>query len=150
MRYYFEDFTFFFFFEFFFLLLLIIKYYLYLCFHLLCTQTLLAINELTKAEIKGKPHQLQSKPLDYSRLLVISLGCGNTKGDGTYNANIVNQWSTLGWFIQPSGRMPIFEMFSRASTDMVDYHASLVFQSFGAEHNYLRVQVHHIIYTFVD
>ncbi|XP_059065915.1 patatin-like protein 2 [Cryptomeria japonica] len=39
-----------------------------------------------------------------------------------------------------SGRVPILETFMQSSSDMVDIHASVVFQAFESEQNYLRVQ----------
>jgi hypothetical protein len=58
----------------------------------------------------------------------------------SYSATDAAKWGTLGW-LSNGGKVPIIDMFSQSSADMVDIHASVVFQAFKSEKNYLRIQV---------
>lgn len=80
-------------------------------------------------------------PVDYGRFLIISLGTGSDKADGKYNSRDAAGWGPLRWVVNPiSGATPIIEVFMQGSSDMVDFHASTVFQSIHCESNYLRIQ----------
>ncbi|KAM2024012.1 hypothetical protein ACFXTH_016825 [Malus domestica] len=86
--------------------------------------TLLAIGEVTKTIISGSEDFFPIKAMDYGRFLVISLGTGSPKAE----------------FQIPGGGTPIIDVFSQSSSDMVDYHLSVVFQALRSENNYLRIQ----------
>lgn len=103
-------------------------------------QTLLAINQVTKQALCRNPDFLfpPSKARDTGKFLVLSLGTGQKIA--SYNATDAAKWSMLGWVFN-GGKLPIFDMFSQSSADMVDIHASLLFQAFKSEKNYLRIQV---------
>ncbi|KAM2544369.1 hypothetical protein TB1_016067 [Malus domestica] len=75
--------------------------------------TLLAIGEVTKTIISGSEDFFPIKAMDYGRFLVISLGTGSPKAE--------------------------FQI-PQSSSDMVDYHLSVVFQALRSENNYLRIQ----------
>lgn len=102
--------------------------------------TLLALNQVTKEALLCNPDFLlpPSKTQDTSKFLVLSLGTGWKPG--SYNATDVAKWDLFEW-LSKDGQVPIIDMFSQSSADMVDIHAALVFQAFKSGNNYLRVQV---------
>ena len=104
-------------------------------------QTLVAIGEVTKEVIKENPDFYAIKPMDYRRFLVISLGTGAPKSEMKYTAEQAAEWGMLDWLTN-GGSTPIIDVFSRASSDMVDLHLSVIFQALRCEQNYLRIQVH--------
>ncbi|KAL3500310.1 hypothetical protein ACH5RR_039403 [Cinchona calisaya] len=100
---------------------------------------LVAISEVTKQVFRNDPDFLPIKPMDYGRLLVISIGAGSAKREEKYNAQMASKWGVFGWLLQGSSN-PLVDIFLQASADMVDYHLSVVFQALRSEDNYLRIQ----------
>ncbi|XP_062102064.1 patatin-like protein 3 [Humulus lupulus] len=98
-----------------------------------------AISEITK-EIAKKNSSFESntKPLDYTRFLVISLGTGSNKTEQKYNAKLSATWGPLSW-IYYNGSTPIIDVFSEASVDMVNYHNCVFFNALGSDGNHLRI-----------
>ncbi|WVY90159.1 hypothetical protein V8G54_035673 [Vigna mungo] len=88
---------------------------------------------------EGSCESLNVKPLQYKKFLVISLGTGSQQHEMKYNAAKASKWGVLGW-VSSSGGNPLIDVFSHASSDMVDFHISSVFQARNAEENYLRIQ----------
>lgn len=92
--------------------------------------------------------QIQMKNKDFSlieavdcrKFLVISLGTGAAKQDNKFNAQTASKWGVLGWLYN-GGATPLIDCFSQGSSDLVDFHASVLFQALHSEKNYLRVQV---------
>jgi hypothetical protein len=80
--------------------------------------------------------------------LVLSLGTGEAKSEEKYNASTAANWSLINW-VYNSGKTPIIDMFSSASSDMVDYHISTFFQSLNSKECYLRIQVCIYIYIYI-
>jgi len=76
----------------------------------------------------------------YDRFIVISIGTGSNKSEKKYNAKMVAKWGALTWLFN-SGSTPIIDCFNEASTDMVDYHNSVLFTALQSQDNYLRIQV---------
>lgn len=103
-------------------------------------QTLLALNEVTKEIFLQNADFLPIKPVDYGKFLVLSLGTGSAKQEEKSNASKASKWGVLGWLYN-NGTTPLIDSFSQASSDMVDIHASVVFQALHCEGNYLRIQV---------
>lgn len=102
--------------------------------------TIMALNELTKAEMAKKPEE-KAVSLDINNVIVISLGCGSNKKVPVYSTDVVNQFCMISWILNLSmKRVPLLEMIAEGSADMVDYHASVLFKSQGAQNNYLRIQ----------
>ncbi|KAG9450953.1 hypothetical protein H6P81_010918 [Aristolochia fimbriata] len=100
--------------------------------------TLLAITELTRGKV------LEETPttaisLDYSNFLVLSLGTGETRKDNTYDAATAAKWGALGWILG-SKSIPLLDVYTDASTDMIDIHVSTNFYAVQAQENYLRIQ----------
>lgn len=103
-------------------------------------QTLVAIGEVTKEVIRENPDFFAIKPMDYKRFLVISLGTGAPKAEMKYTSEHAAEWGMLDW-LTSGGSTPIIDVFSQASSDMVDLHLSVVFQALNSQQNYLRIQV---------
>ncbi|KAG1342272.1 Patatin-like protein 2 [Cocos nucifera] len=101
--------------------------------------TLLALNEVTKEIFLQNADFLPIKPVDYGKFLVLSLGTGSAKQEEKLNASKASKWGVLGWLYN-NGTTPLIDSFSQASSDMVDIHASVVFQALHCEGNYLRIQ----------
>ncbi|XP_022144317.1 patatin-like protein 2 isoform X2 [Momordica charantia] len=101
--------------------------------------TLLAMGEVTKEAVRGNPDFFAIKPTDYSRFLVISLGTGSPKDEMKYTAEKAAKWGLLQW-LTAGGSTPIIDVFSHASSDIVDFHLSVVFKALHCENNYLRIQ----------
>lgn len=102
--------------------------------------TLLALNQVTQRALVGCPDFLvpTSKARDTSKFLVLSLGTGQKIA--TYDAVDAAKWGLLKWLSNDS-KVPLTDMFQQASADMVDVYATVVFQAFNCEKNYLRIQV---------
>lgn len=80
--------------------------------------------------------------LEYRRFLVISIGTGECKKIWKYNVNKASKWGVLGWSLNVFNlSTPLLDIFSQASTDMVDIHLSVLFKALDVEKNYLRIQV---------
>ncbi|KAI4321533.1 hypothetical protein MLD38_034901 [Melastoma candidum] len=100
--------------------------------------TLVAMGEVTKTILGGSSDFFPINPMDYARYLVISLGTGTRKVEEKYNAHEAARWGMLGWLT--AGGTPLIDVFMHASSDMVDFHLSAVFQALHIENNYLRIQ----------
>lgn len=104
-------------------------------------QALVAMAEVSN-EIchEGSCGSVNVKPLQYKKFLVISLGTGSQTQEMRYSAAAASNWGIVGWVTNSYGN-PLIDAFSHASSDMVDFHISSVFQARRSEHNYLRIQV---------
>ncbi|KAK7383113.1 hypothetical protein VNO78_28782 [Psophocarpus tetragonolobus] len=89
---------------------------------------------------EGSSASLNVQPMQYDRFLVISLGTGSQKQEMKYSAVEAAQWGIFSWVSTTNGGTPLIDAFSQASSDMVDFHISSVFQALNSEHNYLRIQ----------
>ncbi|GFY86883.1 phospholipase A 2A [Actinidia rufa] len=107
---------------------------------------LVAISQVIKQIFAENPDFFPSKPMDYSRFLVISIGTGSPKVEKKYTAKIAAKWGVLGWLLH-GGSTPLVDVFTQASGDMVDFHNSVFFQAFNSEQNYLRIQEDELIGT---
>ncbi|GLT47005.1 hypothetical protein SLA2020_207280 [Shorea laevis] len=101
--------------------------------------TLVATSEVTKEITKGNRDFFSIKANDYSRFLVISLGTGTVKSEGKYSALDAAKWVLLGWLTSDHST-PLVDVFTQASSDMVDFHLATVFQALHSEESYLRIQ----------
>ncbi|XP_074592667.1 patatin-like protein 2 [Curcuma longa] len=101
--------------------------------------TLAAMNQVTKQILKSNKDFESYKPVDYSHFLVISIGTGSAKQEERYSAQESARWGLLGW-LNNGGKTPIVDIFTQASSDMVDIHASVVFQALESAGQYLRIQ----------
>ncbi|KAK9902894.1 hypothetical protein M0R45_001410 [Rubus argutus] len=96
--------------------------------------TMMAISHINREMLKH-----DSEPMDATRLLVLSLGTGTAKSEGKYSAAAASKWGLINWMFN-SGSTPLIDMFSDASSDMVDIHVSTLFQSLNCKDNYIRIQ----------
>ncbi|XP_059293663.1 patatin-like protein 2 [Lycium ferocissimum] len=101
--------------------------------------TLIAIGEVTKQVLLKHEDLFPIKPMEYSRILVISLGTGNAKNEEKYNAKMVSKWGLLSWLTN-NNSSPIIDAFNQASADMVNYHNFVVFKALHSDDKYLRIQ----------
>ncbi|XP_072990923.1 patatin-like protein 2 [Typha latifolia] len=101
--------------------------------------TLAAMSQVTKEIFMQNADFFPIKPMDYGKFLVISIGTGTAKEAENYSAADCAKWGVLGWLYN-KGMTPLIDIFSQASADMVDIHASVLFQALHCEKNYLRIQ----------
>ncbi|KAL6616542.1 hypothetical protein ACP70R_038812 [Stipagrostis hirtigluma subsp. patula] len=105
--------------------------------------TLVAMGEITK-QIKSQRKEFpKTKPLDYHRYLVISLGTGLPEKEIKFEARCVAKWGIYGWVGQLD-TTPLLNMFFHASSDMTDSHVASLFKAIGCSDNLLRIQDHNI------
>ncbi|KAJ8625117.1 hypothetical protein MRB53_033647 [Persea americana] len=100
---------------------------------------LVAMIEVVREVFEENPVFFPIKPMDYGRLLVLSLGTGTQKNEEKYSAKAAKNWGVLGWLAN-DGNSPVVDIFSQASGDMVDIHISVTFQAHQSSCNYLRIQ----------
>ncbi|KAF8032332.1 hypothetical protein BT93_D1294 [Corymbia citriodora subsp. variegata] len=101
--------------------------------------TLVAISEVTKQIFQEEPDFSHIKaPMDYTRLLVISLGTGSDTSELKFDAKKASKWGLFSW-LYADGSSPLIEVYTQGSADMVDYHNSVVFKANQCEDSYLRI-----------
>ncbi|CAL4999347.1 unnamed protein product [Urochloa decumbens] len=101
--------------------------------------TLLAMTHVSKQILLGNKDFFPIKPADYGKFMVLSLGTGSAKIEKKFDAVESSKWGLLGW-IYNKGTTPIIDSFSQASADLVDIHASVLFQALHSDDRYLRIQ----------
>ncbi|PHT55144.1 Patatin-like protein 2 [Capsicum baccatum] len=101
--------------------------------------TLMAITHISKAIMLGKLQYDGVRPMDCEKMLVLSLGTGIPKDEKKYSAAAASTWGVLGWLYN-NGASPLLDVYSDASSDIVDVNLSTMFQSLQNEKNYLRIQ----------
>ncbi|XP_063945093.1 patatin-like protein 1 isoform X2 [Daucus carota subsp. sativus] len=106
--------------------------------------TQVALTQIFNEILKGNFEFIDIKPMDTTKMLVLSLGTGAAKLEAKYNASMVAQWSPINWIFD-KGATPLIDVYSASSADMVDIQVSSLFQSLGAEKNYLRIQDDNLI-----
>lgn len=101
--------------------------------------TLLAMNTVTNDLLMKREDLAPVKAADYKKYLILSLGTGNAKNEQKYSASVVSKWGVLGW-LYDGGIVPLIDVFTQASEDMVDIHVSTLFKAFQSQKNYLRIE----------
>ncbi|XP_074570182.1 patatin-like protein 2 [Curcuma longa] len=103
--------------------------------------TISVLSQLTKQQILKSNTDFESyQPVDFSRFLVISIGTGAAKQEEkNYTAQMSSRWGLLGWLYN-GGSSPLIDIFSQASSDLVDIYTAHVFQGHDSESRYLRIQ----------
>ncbi|XP_031115282.1 patatin-like protein 1 [Ipomoea triloba] len=105
--------------------------------------TLVAISTVTQRMVTKDPKFLldnsSNQALGCHRFLILSIGTGTAKYGSKYTAKQAAAWGVLGWLSQGDGN-PLIDVFSDASSDMVDYHLATIFRALNAGDNYLRIQ----------
>ncbi|KAK2967545.1 hypothetical protein RJ640_030416, partial [Escallonia rubra] len=102
--------------------------------------TQMAITHVTKEIMMGNFQFVQLDPMDTARMLVLSLGTGLPKHEEKYTAAAAAKWGLLNW-VYENGAAPLLDIYFDASSDLVDFHVSTLFQAFKSEKNYLRIQI---------
>uniref|UniRef100_A0ACD5XM22 Uncharacterized protein n=1 Tax=Avena sativa TaxID=4498 RepID=A0ACD5XM22_AVESA len=102
--------------------------------------TMVTMTQITKKMIcKDKEELYPVKPSDCGKFLVLSIGTGSTSDQGLYTAQQCSRWGIIRW-LRNKGMAPIIDIFMAASSDLVDIHAAVLFQSLHSDGNYLRIQ----------
>ena len=102
---------------------------------------------MTKQIARKNPDFDEIKPVDYHRLLVISIGTGSNRAEQKYNAKIASKWGILSWMYNHRST-PITDSYGEASANMVNYHNCVVFEAFHSENSYLRIDVSFLEFFF--
>jgi hypothetical protein len=99
------------------------------------------MTHVSKQILMGNPDFFPIKPADYGngKFMILSLGTGTAKIEEKFDAVECGRWGVLGWLYN-RGATPIIDSFSQASADLVDIHASMLFQALHYEKRYLRIQ----------
>ncbi|WVZ57176.1 hypothetical protein U9M48_007595 [Paspalum notatum var. saurae] len=94
---------------------------------------------MKKMMVKGKHELYPVKPKDCRKFLVLSIGTGSTSDQGLYTARQCSQWGVVRW-LRNNGMAPIIDIFMAASSDLVDIHTAVLFESLHSDGDYLRIQ----------
>lgn len=95
---------------------------------------------MTKEVLSRSEDFFPIQPMECAKLLVISLGTGSAKREEKYTAEMASKWGMLGWLFNGNST-PIIDIYNQASTDMVDYFLSVIYEAQTSQQNYLRIQV---------
>ncbi|KAF5463823.1 hypothetical protein F2P56_013952 [Juglans regia] len=102
--------------------------------------TMMAISQIWKEILMQNTDDDRIKPLEHSkRMLVLSLGTGAAKHTQKYSAAATSKWGLRDW-LYDNGATPLLDVYGDASSDMVDFHVSTLFQALDCKNNYLRIQ----------
>ncbi|XP_047974542.1 patatin-like protein 2 [Salvia hispanica] len=105
--------------------------------------TLVAVREVTKEVVSRSEDFFPIQTLECAKLLVISLGTGSAKQEEKYTAEMASKWGVMSWLLHGNST-PIIDVYSQASTDVVDYFLSVIFQAQTSQQNYLRIQAENL------
>ncbi|KAF2283689.1 hypothetical protein GH714_013949 [Hevea brasiliensis] len=101
--------------------------------------TLLALTHIRNEIIRQNPRFIGANLTESKSRLVLSLGTGKSEYKEKYNADMTSKWRLYNWALY-NGNSPAVDIFSNASSDMVDFHLSALFKSLDCEDYYLRIQ----------
>ncbi|KAI0495275.1 hypothetical protein KFK09_025425 [Dendrobium nobile] len=101
---------------------------------------LLAMSMVSKNIFQQRENYFETEPAEYKNFRVLSLGTGLAKQHKYHSAKEVAKWGMLRWLCNCFVDMPIINIYSEASTDMVDIMLSVLFKSLEKEGKYLRIQ----------
>lgn len=99
------------------------------------------MGEITEQMRQKSKEFPETKPLDYHRYLVVSLGTGLPEQDIKFDACRVAKWGIFGW-LGRENTVPLLQMFMHASSDMTDSYVADLFKAIGCSDQLLRVQVY--------
>ncbi|KAG6737390.1 hypothetical protein POTOM_058908 [Populus tomentosa] len=84
---------------------------------------------------------IKEKNVDYSKILLLSLGTGEQKGkDKLEVGEDPSKWGILNWLWQNDNSNPLLDIFMASADEMVGMYMSSIFQSSGSSENYIRIQ----------
>ncbi|GAV86883.1 Patatin domain-containing protein [Cephalotus follicularis] len=101
--------------------------------------TLMAISHISNEILMRKDEFADIELMNSKKMLVLSLGTGMAKFESKYTAATSSKWSLINWLFY-DGHTPLIDIFGDASSDVVDFHVSAIFQSHDCKENYLRIQ----------
>ncbi|XP_078157453.1 patatin-like protein 2 [Carex rostrata] len=101
--------------------------------------TEVAISHISQQIFMENPYFAGITPEDYGKFIIISLGTGSAKEEGTYNANDTAKWGQLQWLYH-NGKNPLIDSFLHASSALVDANLSVFITILDSYKNYLRIQ----------
>ncbi|XP_028808750.1 patatin-like protein 2 [Neltuma alba] len=108
---------------------------------------LVALSEVAQQKQKNPElFPMMQNPNDYTKILLISLGCGASAVKNEYDADDAAKWGPLRWVLNirlvPSISItsPLSEFAFSGSSSTTDYHLVSLFHGLQADDNYLRVQ----------
>ncbi|XP_054790327.1 patatin-like protein 4 [Prosopis cineraria] len=101
-----------------------------------------ALSEVATQKLKNpKLFPMMKNPNDDTKILLLSLGCGESAVRNEYSAEDADSWGALKYMINfKTSSSPITEFMFDGNMDMSEYHLASLFQGLNAEDNYLRVQ----------
>ncbi|XP_034916864.1 patatin-like protein 2 [Populus alba] len=84
---------------------------------------------------------IKEKKVDYSKILLLSLGTGEQKGkDKLEVGEDPSKWGILNWLWQNDNSNPLLDILMSSADEMIEMYMSSIFQSRGLSENYLRIQ----------
>ena len=120
---------------------------------------MIAISQILKEMLQQNSglniNDIKAAPAEYNKgKLVLSLGTGEDKADEEkYTAANASKWGKFRWVYDKRSRAtPFLDIYGDASSDMVDFYVSSLFQAHDRRNNYLRIQVRTYIpnRTFIE
>lgn len=85
---------------------------------------------------------IKEKKVDYSKILLLSLGTGQRKGkDKLEVGEDPSKWGILNWLWQNDNSNPLLDILMSSADEMIEMYMSSIFQSSGSSENYIRIQV---------
>ncbi|XP_056169574.1 uncharacterized protein LOC115685894 [Syzygium oleosum] len=101
--------------------------------------TLVALSHIRRESLLQNEEFKNINLRETDQILVLSLGTGVAKYEEKYSATEASRWGLINWIFH-NGFTPLVDIFSDASSDMVDIHLSTLFQFLHCKYNYLRIQ----------
>ncbi|KAK4269900.1 hypothetical protein QN277_022997 [Acacia crassicarpa] len=103
---------------------------------------LAALSEVTIKKRKNpEMFPMMKNPNDYTKFLLLSLGCGEAAVKNEYSAEDGDSWGALKYvFNLKTSASPLIDFMFDGNMDMSEYHLASLFQGLNAEDNYLRIQ----------
>ncbi|GKV51870.1 hypothetical protein SLEP1_g58493, partial [Rubroshorea leprosula] len=84
-------------------------------------------------------HHFETEDYINGKLREFNLVDGSVAANNPYSALNAAKWGLLGWLTSDHSS-PLVDVFTQASSDMVDFHLATVFQALDSEGSYLRIQ----------
>ena len=84
---------------------------------------------------------IKEKKVDYSKILLLSLGTGERNGKDKLEVGDPSKWGILNWLWQNDNSYPLLDILMSSADEMIEMYMSSIFQSRGLSENYTRIQV---------
>eukprot|EP00258_Populus_trichocarpa_P031077 XP_024447096.1 patatin-like protein 2 isoform X2 [Populus trichocarpa] len=83
---------------------------------------------------------IKEKKVDYSKILLLSLGTGERNGKDKLEVGDPSKWGILNWLWQNDNSYPLLDILMSSADEMIEMYMSSIFQSRGLSENYTRIQ----------